>query len=94
MCFSQGDFIRSEKVELKENYNKRNFFFLFERSHVQTKRKDFVYKEIQSLRIFPVCNFFCTKKILFTKNKDFPYAHILYRLWKVHFRYFYSIGNL
>ena len=27
MGFSQDDFIRSEKVELKENYTKWNYFF-------------------------------------------------------------------
>ena len=51
---------------------------------------------------FPLVQFFLWKEdhtcillnILFTKNKDFPYAYILYRLSKVHFMYFYSIGNL
>ena len=32
--------------------------FLFKRLNVQTKRKYLVYKEMQSLRIFPVYNFF------------------------------------
>ena len=27
MGLSQGDFIRSEKIELKENYTKWNYFF-------------------------------------------------------------------
>ena len=49
MDFSQGDFIRSEKVELKENYTQifahvqrscfnpqLKLFFLLERSHMQT----------------------------------------------------------
>ena len=44
MGFSQDDFIRSEKIILSEAN------FLFERSHEQTKRKYFVYKDIQSLR--------------------------------------------
>ena len=44
--FSQDDFILSKKVELKENYTK--LIFLFERS--QTKRKYYVYKEMQLLK--------------------------------------------
>ena len=31
MGFSQGDFIQSEKVELNENYTKRNCFFLIQK---------------------------------------------------------------
>ena len=45
--FYQSDFIQSE-VGLKENYTKWNLSF--ERSHTQTKRKYFAYKEMQSLR--------------------------------------------
>ena len=68
---------------------------------MQTKRKHFASKEMQSLRIFPVYNFFFVERshvqtieYFVYKNKDFPYAHILYRLSKVHFTYFHSIGNL
>ena len=36
--------------------------FLFQRSHMLTKRKYFVSKEMQSLRIFPVYNFFVERR--------------------------------
>ena len=62
------------------------------------KENTFFTKKMLSLRIFPVYNFFVERRshmqTIFTKNKDFSYAHILYRLSKVHFTYFYSIGNL
>ena len=52
MAFSQGGFMQSEKVDLKRKLCKVKLIFLFEKSHVQTERKYFVYKEMQSLRIF------------------------------------------
>ena len=52
MAFSQGGFMQSEKVDLKRKLCEVKLIFLFEKSHVQTERKYFVYKEMQSLRIF------------------------------------------
>ena len=34
---------KAEEIELKEYYTKWNYFFLFKKSHVHTKRKNFVY---------------------------------------------------
>ena len=73
--------------------------FLFEKSNVQTKRKYFVYKEMQSLRIFTVYNFFCRNKITrtdyrifcFQRIRIFPTHTLLHRLSKVHFTYFFSL---
>ena len=66
-----------------------------------TKRKYFVYKEMQLLRIFPVYKFFVERRShmhtiehFVYEEKDFPYAHILHRLSKVHLPYFFFIGNL
>ena len=61
MGFSQGDFIWSEKVELKENYTRWNKLFYSKDHTCRLKENTFVYKEMQS-GIFPVYNFFVERR--------------------------------
>ena len=77
--------------------------FLFERSHVQTKRKYFVYKEMQSLRIFLMfLHFFSRKKITRVDYRIFRLQRIsIFPMHKFYIDFqkctlyiFYSIGNL
>ena len=79
MDFSQGDFIRSEKVELKENYTQilahvqRSYFnpqlklfFLLERSHMQTS-----YSK----------NYRCNKNLLTQLSKCRLFSQMLIQAW-------------